>query len=167
MPTKKSSSSPTKPAVAKKTTSKVSPKKNQKSVAEKTVTNKPAKKNTGKSKTRTTTKSIKPAEAKKIVTEARAEAQEAIAQAPVVTITEKRVEHAHRPVEIERRIVFIGTCSNCDHLPMRVSKLLMLMIVLVAVLSGLILSRSFPLQLESHKVVFEQLTHLFRNFYWL
>jgi hypothetical protein len=83
---------------------------------------------------------VKPAAAKKIVAEARSEAKAAIDQAPIVTITETQVKRPNKVVEVEKRIVFVGTCANCDHLPMRVNELLGVVVVIVAILAGMLIS---------------------------
>ena len=40
-----------------------------------------------------------------------------------------------------KRFVFVPKCSNCDHVPMRINKLVALMAVLVAVLSGMVIAQ--------------------------
>ena len=148
MPSKKSSKSSSKkkavkkaPAkkkpVAKKVVKKAAKKpaaKKKKSVAKKPV----AKKKSAKKKKISAKKKLV---AMKTIAEARKEVLEAVDQAPVITVTEKRIKHKHKPVEVHRRIVFVGTCANCDHVPMRVSKLLALMSLIVFVLSSIIIAQ--------------------------
>ncbi|PJA45448.1 hypothetical protein CO174_03005 [Candidatus Uhrbacteria bacterium CG_4_9_14_3_um_filter_50_9] len=95
------------------------------------------------------TTTTQPAAVKKEVAKVRREVAEAIAQAPVVTMTEERIEHAHKPTEVHRRIVFVGTCSNCDHVPMRVNRLLAMFSVIIFVLSAMVLLNSSGLGLPS------------------
>ena len=180
MPTKKRKASPSKKKVVKKkaaakkkapaktkkvTAKKAAPKKaaKKKSVAKK----KPAAKKKAAAKTTTKKKVVKRAAAKKVVAKARAEAKKAIADAPVVTITEKRIVRANKPVEIQRRVVFVGSCSNCDHLPVRVSKLMALFTLIIAVLSGVIISQSLPIDFTAHTVVYEYLSNALSSFQWL
>lgn len=48
-----------------------------------------------------------------------------------------------------KRFVFVPKCSNCDHVPMRINRLVALMTVLVAVLSGLVIAQSQPVDLSN------------------
>jgi hypothetical protein len=41
-----------------------------------------------------------------------------------------------------RQFVFVPKCSNCDHVPMRINRLVALMTVLVVILSGMVIARS-------------------------
>ncbi len=57
------------------------------------------------------------------------------------------VKKASSPVEkiiyrFNRQFVFVPKCSNCDHVPMRINKLVALMTILVAVLSGMVIAQS-------------------------
>lgn len=47
----------------------------------------------------------------------------------------------------EKRFVFVPSCSNCDHVPMRINRLVALMTVLVAVLSGMVIAQSQSIDL--------------------
>lgn len=137
----------------KKTTKKVTAKKPaaKKATAKKTAAKKPvAKKVTAKRTAPKKTEAVMSAkeerEIKKEVSQARKEVIASVETAPVVTVTEKRIEGHHKPAEVHRRIVFIGTCSNCDHVPMRVNKLLALMSLIIFVLSGIVMAQGgFPL----------------------
>ena len=48
------------------------------------------------------------------------------------------------PHTIQKRFVFVGTCSNCEHLPMSVGSLVGLMSFLVTVLSGIVVAQMNP-----------------------
>jgi len=94
-------------------------------------------------------KTLKKSVAKKTIKEVRKDAIKAVEHAPMVTVTEKRIEHANKPVEVHRRVVFVGTCANCDHVPMRVGKMLALMSLIIFVLSGIIIVQAPGLELPS------------------
>jgi len=173
MPTKKRKALPSKKKAVKKKAAakKKAPAKTKKVAAKKAAPKKATKKKSvvkkKAAKTITKKKVVKKAAAKKVVAKARAEAKKAIADAPVVTITEKRITRANKPVEIHRRVVFVGSCSNCDHLPVRVSKLMALFTLIIAVLSGVIISQSLPLDFTAHTVVYEYLSNALSSFQWL
>lgn len=67
---------------------------------------------------------------------------------PVVTVVEKEVRTAHGPVEVHHKYVFIGTCRNCDHMPMSVNKLVAVLSIAIAILSGMLISTSTPISFE-------------------
>lgn len=48
----------------------------------------------------------------------------------------------------EKRFAFIPHCSNCEHIPMRINRLVALMTILVAVLSGIVLAQQQPLAVD-------------------
>jgi hypothetical protein len=138
MPTKKGSVSKkkTKKSSAKK---KIAPKKkvvSKKKIAPKKKVAK--KKNPAKKKI--TKKAAKPRRKKSI---------KAGAHSPVVTLIEKHFETPDKASAVHRRVVFIGKCSNCDHVPMRVSRLLALMSLLIFVLSGIIIAQGPAFELPS------------------
>lgn len=153
MPTKKrTASSQKKEAVKKNVAAKAkAPSAAKKSAAKKAVLKKaeakkpvakktaPAKKPVAKIITKKET--VKPAVAKKIIAKAREEVKQAVEEAPVVTITETQIMQTNKPVEVYRKVVFVGHCTNCEHLPVRVSKLLAVFCILIAVLSGIIISK--------------------------
>ena len=56
----------------------------------------------------------------------------------------------------EKRFVFVPLCSNCDHVPMRVNRLVALMTVLVVVLSGIIITQAQSIDLTSILVALAQ-----------
>lgn len=64
---------------------------------------------------------------------------------PVVTVIEKEAQGAHGPVEVHHEHVFIGTCRNCDHMPMDVNKLVAILSIVIAILSVLLISTSLPM----------------------
>ncbi len=129
----KKTSSTKKKTVAKKTV--------KKSVATKKVA---AKKSVAK----------KPAAKKKAPVKKRAAAKK---KAPV----QKQMAEIEIPVYIDvaqevhectpssrRRFVFVGSCSNCDHIPMRVGRLIALMSFLIVVLSGMLIMVIAPVDLD-------------------
>ncbi len=59
--------------------------------------------------------------------------------APIVTVTESKVTQKPVPVEVHRKIVYIGACRNCDHMPMRVEKLVAVLSILIAILSAVVI----------------------------
>lgn len=71
----------------------------------------------------------------------------------------KAVSHEHeehvpaRPIEkiiykFQKHFVFIPKCSNCEHVPMRINKLVALMAVLVGLLSGMVIAQADPINLN-------------------
>lgn len=48
----------------------------------------------------------------------------------------------------EKRFVFFPVCTNCDHVPMRINKLVALMTVLVAILSGIVIAQAQPVMVD-------------------
>lgn len=48
-----------------------------------------------------------------------------------------------------KRFVFVPKCSNCDHVPMRINKLVAMMSVLVAILSGIVIAQSQVVDLST------------------
>lgn len=63
---------------------------------------------------------------------------------PVVTIVEKQV-HSARPVtRVLHKVVFLGSCRSCEHMPMGVNKLVGVLSIVIAILSGLLISVSVP-----------------------
>lgn len=67
---------------------------------------------------------------------------------PVVTVVEKEVHTSHGPVEVHHKYVFIGTCRNCDHMPMSANKLVAVLSIAIAILSGMLISTSLPMNFE-------------------
>jgi len=60
----------------------------------------------------------------------------------VIEHTHMTPKAKHTPMDIKRRVVFVGTCTNCDHLPTRVNKLMTLMSLMVAILAGIVVYQS-------------------------
>ncbi len=63
-----------------------------------------------------------------------------------VVVSKTVVEKMASPVEkiiyrFKRQFVFVPKCSNCDHVPMRINKLVALMSILVAILSGMVIAQ--------------------------
>lgn len=48
----------------------------------------------------------------------------------------------------EKRFAFIPSCTNCEHVPMRINRLVALMTILVTVLSGIVIAQSRPMQVD-------------------
>jgi hypothetical protein len=61
-------------------------------------------------------------------------------------IETKRAE----PIEcqVHHKYVLLGVCSSCDHLPMRATNLVVVLSLVIAVLSGMIISLVAPLDLD-------------------
>jgi len=74
--------------------------------------------------------------------------------APVLTL----IEHDHDALDVEqdeapahtfqKRLIFVGTCNNCDHLPMRINKLVALMSYLILILSSIVIAQANPLDVS-------------------
>ncbi|MCR4314665.1 MAG: hypothetical protein NUV84_05495 [Candidatus Uhrbacteria bacterium] len=79
---------------------------------------------------------------------------------PVVTVVEKEVHTAHGSVEVHHKYVFIGTCRNCDHMPMNVSKLVAVLSVAIMILSGMLISTSLPSDFQMPSVSMGSLSDL-------
>lgn len=181
MPTKKKTVSKKETKATKKTAKKSTAKKTVKKAVKKKVTKKPAAKSTTKKKTvtkkpvakkkaapkkRATARKKKPVAKKKAVKKtvkatavptAKIEIEEMTV--PVATIVEKTVDPvSHKPKELHRKILFIGTCKNCDHVPMGVNKLVAVLSVTIAILSGLLISQSLPMSFEMPSISMDTLT---------
>ena len=79
---------------------------------------------------------------------------------PVVTVVEKDVQTAHGPVEVHHKYVFIGTCRNCDHMPMSANKLVAVLSIAIAILSGLLISTSLPIDFRMPSISMGSLSDL-------
>lgn len=79
---------------------------------------------------------------------------------PVVTVVEKEVQTAHGPVEVHHKYVFIGTCRNCDHMPMSANKLVAVLSIAIAILSGLLISTSLPMNFQMPSISLGSLSDL-------
>lgn len=103
-------------------------------------------------------KSAKSSVAKKLTVKKKTVSKKKVAKQapqPVLTLIEHQHDEDHadhldeKPIQkFEKRFIFVGTCNNCEHLPMRINKLVALMSVLVAVLSGMVIAESAPLDLQ-------------------
>lgn len=67
---------------------------------------------------------------------------------PVVTVIEKEAHTSHGPVEVHHKYIFIGACRNCDHMPMSANKLVAVLSIAIAILSGIVISKSLPMRFE-------------------
>ena len=79
---------------------------------------------------------------------------------PVVTVVEKEVHTHHGPVEVHHKYVFIGTCRNCEHMPMGVNKLVAVLSIAITVLSGMLISTSLPLDFHMPSISMGSLSDL-------
>jgi len=64
---------------------------------------------------------------------------------PVMAMIKEEVQVANKPVEVHHKIVYIGTCRNCEHIPMKVDKLVAVMAVMGGVVSLLLISAVSPI----------------------
>ncbi|MBI4257002.1 hypothetical protein HY626_03040 [Candidatus Uhrbacteria bacterium] len=78
---------------------------------------------------------------------------------PVVTVVEKEVHTSHGPVEVHHKYVFIGTCRNCEHMPMSVNKLVAVLSIAIAILSGMLISTSLPMNFELPSISMGSITN--------
>lgn len=78
---------------------------------------------------------------------------------PIVTVVEKEVHTAHDPVEVHHKYVFIGTCRNCDHMPMSVNKLVAVLSIAIAILSVMLISTSLPMNFELPSISMGSITN--------
>ena len=78
--------------------------------------------------------------------------------APSVAIFENEIHHANKPVEIQRKIILVGTCRNCDHMPMGVNKLVAVLSLAIALLSGMLIYSSSPMQFRIPSISMNSLT---------
>lgn len=78
---------------------------------------------------------------------------------PVVTVVEKEVHTSHGPVEVHHKYVFIGTCRNCDHMPMSANKLVAVLSIAIAILSGMLISTSLPMNFELPSISMGSITN--------
>lgn len=53
-------------------------------------------------------------------------------------------DHPLSTEKIEHRIVFVGTCANCEHVPMPIGHLIAVFSLMVFMLSGIVLYQSEP-----------------------
>lgn len=67
---------------------------------------------------------------------------------PAVTITEDEIHEHNKPLEIHRKIVLTGVCTNCEHIPMNVSKLVTILSVVIIILSCVIIFSANPLDID-------------------
>lgn len=79
---------------------------------------------------------------------------------PVVTVVEKEAHTANGPVEVHHKYVFIGTCHNCDHMPMSVNQLVAVLSIVIVILSGLLISTSLPINFKIPSISISSLSHL-------
>lgn len=114
--------------------------KTKKVVTKKVSKKKPAVKKTATKKTVAKKESVvkKKLVAKKTAAKA---IKTVVEELPVIDILEEQKDHG-RMTKIRHRIVFVGSCKNCEHIPMKVSGLIAVMSLIIAVLSGMLLTQS-------------------------
>lgn len=95
----------------------------------------------------------KKASAKKAVAKKKAPAKAKKLKAKTVEPVTPVEKIIHR---FEKRFVFVPSCSNCDHVPMRINRLVAMMTVLVAVLSGMVIAQSQSVDLTQLLLVLAQ-----------
>ncbi|TAL51397.1 hypothetical protein EPN81_00030 [Patescibacteria group bacterium] len=78
---------------------------------------------------------------------------------PVVTVVEKAVPTTQGSVEVHHKYVFIGSCRNCEHMPMGANKLVAVLSIAIAILSGMIISTSLPTSFELPSISMGSLTN--------
>lgn len=107
-------------------------------------------------KTKKETVKKTPAKKKKSVAKKKAPAKKKSAHMLSVVVHEHDEQDASvlAPVEriihrFEKRFVFVPSCTNCEHIPMRINRLVALMTVLVAVLSGIVISQGQAIDLTN------------------
>jgi hypothetical protein len=61
-------------------------------------------------------------------------------------------------VQVHRKYIWIGTCKNCDHMPMSANKLVAVLSIAIAILSGLLISTSLPMNFEMPSISMSGLT---------
>lgn len=79
---------------------------------------------------------------------------------PVVTIVEKEVHTVDGPVEVRHKYVFIGSCRSCDHMPISANKLVAVLSIAIAILSGLLISTTVPMNFQMPSISFGSLSDL-------
>jgi hypothetical protein len=79
---------------------------------------------------------------------------------PVVTVVETPARTDQGSVEVHHKYVFIGTCRSCDHMPMSANKLVAVLSIAIAILSGLLISTSLPSNFQMPSISFGSLSHL-------
>ncbi len=68
--------------------------------------------------------------------------------APVL-MQETEVHKPNHTIEIHRKFVLVGACSQCEHMPMHAGRLVALLSVVIAVLSVMLLVQSGALDLSA------------------
>ncbi len=123
----------------------------------------PAKKTTGAVKPPVKKASPKKVSSKKTVVKKNtpisiAKEEPMMFSAPSIAILENEIHHANKPVEIQRKIILVGTCRNCDHMPMGVNKLVAVLSLAIALLSGMLIYSSSPMQFRMPSLSMNSLT---------
>ncbi|MFA4846053.1 MAG: hypothetical protein WC654_05845 [Patescibacteria group bacterium] len=101
---------------------------------------------------------VKPAAKKKAVKKAsksRAVKKQTLVlnNAPVL-MQETEVHKPNHTIEIHRKFVLVGTCSQCDHMPMHAGRLVALLSVVIAVLSVMLIAQSGAIDLNQFQFSF-------------
>ena len=59
------------------------------------------------------------------------------------------IEHEHEKEISLKPVLSVGTCSNCEHLPMHAGQLVALMSYLILLLSGIVIAQAVPFDAAS------------------
>ena len=78
--------------------------------------------------------------------------------APAVAMIETETHNFNKPVEIQRKIILVGTCGNCDHMPIGVNKLVAVLSLAIAVLSGMLIYASSPMSFKMPSISMNTIT---------
>ena len=86
------------------------------------------------------------------------ESQPIMMSVPSLILEQSEIHELHRPVEIRRKMILVGVCRNCDHMPMGVNKLVAMLSLAIAVLSGMLIYSSSPMSLRLPSISMNTLT---------
>ncbi|MBI4437597.1 hypothetical protein HY631_01460 [Candidatus Uhrbacteria bacterium] len=75
--------------------------------------------------------------------------------APVL-MQETEVHKPDHTIEVHRKFVLVGTCSQCEHMPMHAGRLVALLSVVIAVLSVMLIAKSSPIDFSQFQFSFAQ-----------
>jgi hypothetical protein len=71
-----------------------------------------------------------------------------ISKMPVIAVIEEDIKAPKQHVQIHRKMVLFGSCANCEHMPMKVNKLVGVLSIAIAILSGMLLYTSSPVSFD-------------------
>jgi hypothetical protein len=95
-------------------------------------------------------KSAKPVAAKKQIL--------ILDNAPVL-MQETEVHKPNHTIEIHRKFVLVGSCSQCEHMPMHSGRLVALLSIVVAVLSVMLLTQTGAIDLSGFSYALASLSY--------